>query len=161
MKFDINGKFFDIAELIIMKYPGSSFTIGDEIDSLQWFSSDIPKPTLKDIEEWVKEFNASKVAPVKDWRLLLSSLQSSQPFFKAYNASKVTLPANTAFTLLMTVITTTNNEDTLIFALAELRQSLKASNKLEDFTAEEIEVIIDLLNKAGFDGDFIVNGDKE
>jgi hypothetical protein len=155
-KFDINGKIFDIAELIIMKYPTASFTIGEDISTLQWFSTDLEKPKLSDIEQWVKDWNASKVAPVKDWVKLLDLVTGSKLFFKGYAASKVTLSANTAFTLLITAITNTKNESTLVFALTDLVTILKTSAKLEKFTEEELEEIADILNVCGFNGTEII-----
>lgn len=155
MTFEINGKQFNLANIIIMMHSNAAFVCGETYESLEWFSQNIDKPTLEQIQAWVDKFEppTEPESPLgKDWDKLSKTLTGSAIFAKAYAASKITLSCNSAFTLLMTTITTTNNEETLKFALSELLASMKSSTKVDEYTSEDLELIEEILDDAGFDG---------
>lgn len=48
----------NIARILIFKFPKCQFTIGDTYESLEWLETELPKPTIEEIEAYSKEFDA-------------------------------------------------------------------------------------------------------
>lgn len=86
-----------------------------------------------------------------DWDKLIAALDSSPEWERAYTASERTLKANTAFTTLMSALTSIRKVETLQFALAKLREAMSGISGLGDFTTEEIASINQKLAQAGFE----------
>jgi GGDEF domain-containing protein len=142
----------NIALAINKNLPDAEFSIGETgLDSLVWLSENIDRPTDEQINEWLQE------NLFLDWDKLTRLLTNSQYFEKAYQASKKTLNANSAFTLLMATITNTKNVNTLRFSFNELLTAMKASTQILSYTAKELQEIKTLLNNCGFDGEAIIN----
>ncbi|MBW4670423.1 MAG: hypothetical protein KME60_24160 [Cyanomargarita calcarea GSE-NOS-MK-12-04C] len=87
----------------------------------------------------------------ENWDKLISLLQSSPEWAHAYTAAERTLKANTAFTTLLSSLTTLRKVETLQFALAKLREAMSSISGLGDFSAEEIASINQKLTDSGFD----------
>jgi GGDEF domain-containing protein len=142
----------NIALAINKNLPQAEFSIGETgLDSLMWLSENIDRPTDDQINEWLQE------NLFLDWDKLTRLLTNSQYFEKAYQASKKTLNANSAFTLLMATITNTKNVNTLRFSFNELLTAMKASTQIVSYTTKELQEIKTLLNDCGFDGEGIIN----
>lgn len=128
------------------------------IESVYFDGKDIiPKPPKPQGATWDSNNNNWVVFPLKkvivyqDWDKLISLLQNSPEWGRAYTASERTLKANTAFTTLLTTLTTLKKTETLEFALAKLRESMSAISGLGDFSAEEIASINQKLIECGFE----------
>lgn len=158
MKFDINGKEFELAEIIVKMFPNASFTVGDEFESLTWYSDNIDKPTLQQIETFVGELRESNVAPVKDWSMLEKQLTGTSLFATAYAAAKTTLAANAALTLVLNTVSSTRNEETLYFAIDDLLRVMKESSKIQEFDEVQMKQLKDILNQCGFESESIIIG---
>lgn len=84
-----------------------------------------------------------------NWEALTNTLRQSSAWARVYGASTISLACNTAFTLLLTTLTKTNNLDDLRFSLVQLRASL-VETPLGDFNEEEIEFLKSSADYAGF-----------
>ncbi len=93
----------------------------------------------------------SPLTPFQDWDKLISFLDSSPEWGRAYGAAEKTIKANTAFTLLLTTLTSLRKIETLEFALNKLREAMSGISGIGDFTTEEIASIDGKLEAAGFD----------
>ncbi|RCJ20116.1 hypothetical protein A6S26_05190 [Nostoc sp. ATCC 43529] len=102
------------------------------------------------INEWVAP-DPPTPSQIQDWDKLISLLDSSPEWGKAYAAAEKTLKANTAFTTLLTTLTSLRKTETLEFAIARLREAMSNISGIGDFTAEEIASIDGKLEAAGFD----------
>ncbi|MCC5636343.1 hypothetical protein LC593_10825 [Nostoc sp. CHAB 5844] len=86
-----------------------------------------------------------------NWDALIASLENSPEWGKAYTAAERTLKANTAFTTLLTTLTSLRRTETLEFAIAKLREAMSGIAGIGDFTLEELASINQKLAAAGFD----------
>ena len=84
-----------------------------------------------------------------NWNMLISSLQNTPEWGRAYTAAEKTLKANASFTTLMSALTM-RDEATLKFALAKLREAMESITGLGDFTPSEVQSINQKLKAAGF-----------
>jgi hypothetical protein len=116
---------------------------------------------------WNHESNAWEIVvipipePLPDWQGLTSQLRGSAAWGRAYTSSERTLKANSAFTLLLTTLTSTHAVEDLVWAIAKLREAMVAIAAIGDFTTEELAGIAQALQTHGFDpGDFDL-GDRQ
>lgn len=130
------------------------------IDDLYWDGTNVilkpekPSPTaIWNVEAHLWTEPETFVIPSLplDWDKLIAALDSSPEWERAYTASERTLKANTAFTTLMSALTSIRKVETLQFALSKLREAMSGISGLGDFTPEEINSINQKLEDAGFD----------
>ncbi|NJR37751.1 MAG: hypothetical protein HC781_01595 [Leptolyngbyaceae cyanobacterium CSU_1_4] len=86
----------------------------------------------------------------ENWQGLTEILTGSGFWTKAYDASTRTLKANSAFTVLLAVLTSTQRVDRLANALALLRGAMIGIGAIGDFTPDELEEIAQILRDNGF-----------
>ena len=84
-----------------------------------------------------------------NWNMLITSLQNTPEWGRAYTAAEKTLKANASFTTLMSALTM-EDEATLQFALTKLREAMEGITGLGDFTPAEVQSINQKLKAAGF-----------
>ena len=89
--------------------------------------------------------------PTPNWTGLESALRNSSAWAHAYSQSEETVKANAAFTLLLTSLTATHNEDDLRFAWLRLRELMGTQSSLTDFSDEQLAFVAEALSDNGFD----------
>lgn len=142
---------------ILHVYPNAQFIFrGVEYENFDWLSETIQKPTEEEIEELIEELINEPKPLLPDWGKLLTSLTGSPYFLKGYQASKKTLAANTAFTLLMTTITSTKNLETFAFSFQDLMSAMKSSSQIEEYTTEDLQEIAVILTDCNFNPELII-----
>ena len=92
-----------------------------------------------------------------DWNHLESNLTGSSAWAKAYAASELTLKANSAFTTLLAILTSTRQTVRLIWAIAKLREAMLSIPEIGDFTKEEIASINNKLKAANFPDEVLLH----
>jgi hypothetical protein len=144
----------------------SGFTLVEGLDlpisSLFWNGTAIvQKPEQPSPEHfWNHESNAWEIVvipipePLPDWQGLTSQLRGSAAWGRAYASSEKTLKANSAFTLLLTTLTSTHAVEDLVWAIARLREAMQAIAAIGDFSPEELEFLRSALDANHFDPDF-------
>ncbi|MBH8566699.1 hypothetical protein I8748_31880 [Nostoc sp. CENA67] len=91
------------------------------------------------------------VTSFPDWDKLISLLHNSPEWARAYAAAERTLKANTAYTTLLTTLSSFRRLENLEFAIAKLREAMSGIAGIGDFTSEEITSINQKLTDCGFD----------
>lgn len=84
-----------------------------------------------------------------NWQGLENMLRASAIWQKAFEVSMLSLPAQSATTLLLSTITSTRNLQDLEFAIGFLRQQMQAL-PVGDFTTQEITLMNQALEANGF-----------
>ncbi|MDM9583079.1 hypothetical protein [Nostoc sp. GT001] len=120
----------------------------------------LPKPPQPSLEHyWDSTTNTWQLPQlitipqikVENWDKLILLLDSSPEWGRVYAAAEKTLKANTAFTTLLTTLTNLRKVETLIFAIAKLREAMTGISGVGDFTSEEIASINQKLTDCGFE----------
>jgi hypothetical protein len=143
----------EISLAINKNLPNAEFYLGSTgLNSLVWLSENIDRPSDEEILSWVED------DIFLDWDKLTQEITNSVYFYKAYQASKKTLTANTAMTLLMATLTVTRNVNTLKFAVQDLLSAMSNSTQITAYTANELLSLTNVLNDCGFNGGEIING---
>jgi hypothetical protein len=102
------------------------------------------------LTEWV-EVIIPAPEPTPNWIGLESALRNSAAWAHAYDQAEETVKANAAFTLLLTSLTSTHNENDLRFAWLRLRELMQTQQTLTDFSAEQLLFVTEALSDNGFD----------
>jgi len=102
------------------------------------------------LTEW-EEVVIPTPEPAPNWTGLESTLRNSSVWAHAYDQAEETVKANAAFTLLLTSLTSTRNEDDLRFAWLRLRELMQTQSTLTDFSAEQLLFVTEALSDNGFD----------
>lgn len=84
-----------------------------------------------------------------NWQGLENSLRASPIWQKCFEVSMLSLPAQSATTLLLSTITSTRNLQDLEFAIGFLRQQMQTL-PVGDFTTQEITLMNQALEANGF-----------
>ncbi len=86
-----------------------------------------------------------------NWDVLLGLLAGSPEWDRSYRASKVTPGANTAFTCLLSTITSLRQVSQLVFFLLDLRGEIAQIKEIGDFSPQELLGLRSKLDGAKFD----------
>jgi hypothetical protein len=144
------------------RYP-QGFTLVEGPDApaetLFWNGSEVAKKPEQPSSQHVWNFEKNdwmlphifQSEPIANWQGLADDLTGSTLWAKAYEASTRTLKANSAFTVLLTVLTSTKRADRLNHAIALLREAMRGISAIGDFTADELVEIAQTFSDNGFD----------
>lgn len=115
-------------------------------------------PDNRDYQEYLEWVNGGNVAEdpdplpsIPNWKQLENSLRNTPLWAKVFQASTLSLKAQSAYNLLYGSLTTTHNLDDFRFSITFLRASMSEIVEIGDFTTEEISTINALLFNSNFD----------
>lgn len=102
-------------------------------------------------KSWVEAPSLLQNLPkTPNWDYFVSKLRGSELFARMYDSSEQTIKCCSAFNMLLTALTQTKNVEDLQFAIVKLREALKSSSKLQDFTIPEVIYLNELLAECNF-----------
>jgi hypothetical protein len=137
----------------------------EPIDSLYWDGINIVRRPNKpsnaawwdpNQNQWVEPPEPVQISSIVNWEKLNISLTSSPEWQKAYRSSEENLKANSAFTSLLAILTSTRQTDRLVWAIGKLREAMVSIPEIGDFTKEEIASINNKLIAANFPNEVLL-----